>query len=138
MSLEDDLAEFLESIDRSRSHGTSVKHQLSTDFISFPRITTIVRRWALTLEHVQRVVLSRSNDEYSLAVLIHPCTVDLIQTTNCEMRLLLQDEFNTSIPQTYVVGNEFEDAPMFKKLGMEVIIDKGGALHPPAPEKEND
>jgi len=123
MSLEDDIIDSFEPYDSSRAHGPLVRDQLRSENLSYPRVATILRRWAIENEHVNRVNLYHTGQRYSVAILLAgTVTVELIRETNRAVIALLKKEFPTPIPETYVVGSDFASAPMFNRFGSETII----------------
>lgn len=104
---------------------SDVSRQLIIDGLSRPRISTILRRWALSHEAVRRVVLYHTGVRYSVAVVIEEPTFDRIREFNIDLIALLDELFPPAIaPSTYVVGPEFADAPMFRRYGAITVIDK--------------
>ncbi len=104
---------------------SDVSRQLITDGLSRPRISTILRRWALSHEAVRRVVLYHTGERYSAAVVIEEPTFDRIREFNIDLIAVLDELFPPDIaPSTYVVGPEFADAPMFRRYGAITVIDK--------------
>ena len=104
---------------------SNVSRQLAADDLSRPRISTIMRRWALQHEDVRKVVLYHTGVRYSVAVLIEEPTVERIREFNRDLIALLEDLFPPVVaPSTYVVGSEFSDTPMFHRFGAITVIDK--------------
>ena len=102
-----------------------VSHQLVIDGLSRPRISTILRRRALSHDEVRRVVLYHTGVQYSTAVLVEKPTVEKMREINCELIALASKLFPVeSSPETYVVGTDFSAAPMFHRFGRITVIDK--------------
>ena|SRR5882724_3168564 len=95
------------------------------DGLSRPLICTALRRWALSHEDVRRLVIYRTGECYSVALLIRNPTVCRIREFNQDLIAQLSELFPPSMPtNTYVVGNEFADAIMFRRRGAVTVIDK--------------
>lgn|SRR3990167_4642470 len=108
-----------------------VREQLKNDNLSYPRIATKVRGWAIENDHVDKVVFYHTGQRYSLAILLKgSVTVELIRETNQSIIQILEEEFPSPIPETYVVGSDFSSAPMFHRYG-ETIIHKNSAVEDP-------
>jgi hypothetical protein len=93
--------------------------------LSRPRISTILRRWAISDEAVRRLDLYHTGAGYSVAVVIEKPTVERIREFNIDLIALLDELFPPMIaPSTYIVGTEFADAPMFRRYGTFTGIDE--------------
>lgn len=103
-----------------------ISSELIADGLSRPRICTALRRWALCHEDVRRLVIYHTGARYSTAVLIHEASVCKIREYNQELISQLAELFTppATVPETYIVGADFEDAPMFRRFGTIVVIDK--------------
>ena len=104
---------------------SDVSRELIADGLSRPLVSTVLRRWALSHEDVRRLVVYHTGARYSAAVLIQEPTVRRIREITQDLIAQLSELFPPSIvPETYVVGNEFANAPMFRRFGAIAVIDK--------------
>ena len=99
-----------------------LREQLESDGLSFPRIATILRRFAIEHKHVNRIDLYHTGERYSLAILLkEPVTVARIREINQDIKPLLKAEFSASDPAVYIVGSQHASADMFYRSGSTII-----------------
>jgi hypothetical protein len=125
---DDGLREISEGIDRfvpppiDVEPHSNVSLRLAERGLSRPRISTVLRKWALAHPDVRRLDLYHTGQTFSVAVLLNSAPVDHIRELNKELRSLLSAEFGDDDFETYIVGNAHQDAAMFHRYAAISII----------------
>ena len=126
--LASDASSFLPLPSKIEPH-SDVSARLVEDGLSRPRVSTLLRRWALEHEDVRRVVLYHTGTRYCVSVLLMHATFDRIRETNRELVGLVRELIPDSVmPEVYTVGEDHSDAPMFRRFGSVAIIDKSSKV----------